>query len=334
VSIAMPWEVSAKRLGPDLCWEWAGPRDQRGRPVLTHQGRQIDLQQLAAGTAPAHSTCRSHDCINPAHLTTEAPAAALGEEALIREHLGMVDREVTITLKRLPRHVDKEDLISVGVAALINCARRFEPARGVPFGAYAKRRVQGAILDELRSQDWLSRGDRRRIKDGTVPEPSGALVAPLRLDVESEDGYALTETIVDARPGPEQLLLNAERDAELLAAVEQLPDRLRVVVERICLREEPIELLAGELGLSQSRVSQLKTEAYAWLRNHVQTPSAVVEDSKVSREQRYRYLIEDVDWLLETGSPIHDIPRRVGVSGRTIARVYQRVGRPAPVGIA
>jgi RNA polymerase sigma factor for flagellar operon FliA len=98
-------------------------------------------------------------------VETQTPATApLDEETLVRQHLPIVQYEVADLRRRLPEHVNVDDLTSAGMAALALAARSYDPAHGVPFGRYAARRISGALLDELRAHDWASRSVRRRAR--------------------------------------------------------------------------------------------------------------------------------------------------------------------------
>src|SRR4051812_13655188 len=88
-----------------------------------------------------------------------------GSEALIVVHVPLVGHIVRETMARVPSHVDRDDLSSAGLTALVQAAHSYDPERGVPFNRYASTRIRGAILDELRSIDWASRSVRRRARE-------------------------------------------------------------------------------------------------------------------------------------------------------------------------
>src|SRR6478736_8342224 len=79
--------------------------------------------------------------------------------------MALVGHIVRETMARVPSHVDRDDLTSAGLAALVQAAHAFDAERGVPFNRYAATRVRGAIVDELRSIDWASRSVRRRSRE-------------------------------------------------------------------------------------------------------------------------------------------------------------------------
>jgi RNA polymerase sigma factor for flagellar operon FliA len=215
---------------------------------------------------------------------------------LVRAHLPLVGHLVRELLSRLPAHVSREDLVSAGMAALAMAARNFDPSRGTPFGPFATARIRGALLDELRGLDWASRSVRaraRRIETaqqqltstlGRTPtnqelaETLGVAVDEIksvdddvhRATVLSLQGFATgsaDDMVIERTAGPEDLLLHRERIGYLYNAIEALPERLRVVVQDYFFQERPMAEIAAELGVTESRVSQLRAEALSLLRD-------------------------------------------------------------------
>lgn len=231
---------------------------------------------------------------------TECPQSHLVSfdlETACRENLPIVHYEVRSLSARLPGHIALDDLTSAGMGALVAAARSFDPDLGVPFARYAARRIRGALLDELRSMDWASRSMRARAREreahrealaGTLHrEPHehelasamGASVEDLqalrrdlyrsvvlRIDAVSADGEA-DALLPHSTQTPESLVVDQERRAYLLAAVDALPERLRVVVRGTFFEDRAVRELADELGVTESRVSQLRTEALGLLRD-------------------------------------------------------------------
>ena len=215
---------------------------------------------------------------------------------LVRQHLPLVHHVVADMIARVPRHIPRDELTSAALFGLVQAARAFDPERGVTFDRYARRRMQGALLDDLRSRDWASRGVRsqaRKIRSvtdeltvslGRTPTATEAGAAAglsandvsrLKEDVhratvlnydsvfrDSEDCDALSTA--DADPG--EVILRRERRAYLRDAVAALPERLRTVVVGCFFEERPMLDLARELGVTESRVSQMKAEALGLLR--------------------------------------------------------------------
>lgn len=221
-------------------------------------------------------------------------------ENLIRENMPLVGHMVREMLFKVPAHVHRDDLASAGYAALVTAAQAFDASRGIPFGRFAAVRVRGALLDELRSMDWASRSVRARARRadvarqeltsqlGRTPTPSelaellGVGVTELasvdddvqRAAVLSLQGFAsgaAEDLVTEAAMNPEETLLHRERIGYLHDAVAVLPERLRFVVEASFLQERPLSEVAAELGVTESRVSQLRTEALALLRDGLTT---------------------------------------------------------------
>jgi len=220
--------------------------------------------------------------------TASRTGTAVTEE-LVRSHLPLVGHLVRELLSRVPAHVSREDLLSAGMAALAGAARAFDPDRGTPFGAFATTRVRGALLDELRGLDWASRsvrGRARRIDEaqqrltaalGRTPtrqelaEALGVAVADLAA-ADDDVQRAVVLSLQGFAPGTaEDLILHRERIGYLRDAVEALPERLRTVVTRYFFEERPMAEIAAELGVTESRVSQLRGEALGLLRDGLNT---------------------------------------------------------------
>jgi RNA polymerase sigma factor for flagellar operon FliA len=264
-------------------------------------------------------------------MPTAAPqrssaASRPDEDALVRQHLPLVGYAVSDLSRRLPAHIQRDDLMSAGMAALAMAARSFDAEQGVPFGRYASRRIQGALLDELRSHDWASRSVRRRARE--QQEAAGQLAARLGreatpAEVAQELGLGVHEvqanqhdvhrsvvlsfqavvedggvdSVLPARePSPDQVLLERERQAYLRDAVELLPERLRTVVVGVFFDERPMQELADELGVTESRISQMRSEALALLKDGLTanlSPEALPEeerpDGRVARRKAAYY---------------------------------------------
>jgi RNA polymerase sigma factor for flagellar operon FliA len=216
-------------------------------------------------------------------MTGEVPRPERRREDIVRANMPLVGHLVREMLVRVPAHVNRDDLLSAGYAALVAAARGFDEERGVPFPRFAAARVRGALLDELRGLDWASRSVRQRARrtdsareeltrelgrTPTVPEVAERLGCTVE-DIEaSEDdvhratvfslqGFATAtadDIVTEPGAGPEEMLINRERFGYLRHAVDALPDRLRVVVQRYFFEERPMAQIAEELGVSESRV--------------------------------------------------------------------------------
>jgi RNA polymerase sigma factor for flagellar operon FliA len=223
---------------------------------------------------------------------------------LVRQNLPIVGYLVSEIITRVPPQVQRDDLTSAGQLALVLAARSFDASTGVPFGHYARTRIRGALLDELRAADWASRGARSRAKRlaraeerlaaelghwpsdlelanelkadlGSIPtvrhDAHRSVVLSLDQIVEVTGGAEDHVAADELQPDPAQSLLAGEQQRYLKAAVQALPERLRLVVEQYFLGERPMTEIAKELGVTESRVSQLRAEALTLLRDGLNT---------------------------------------------------------------
>jgi RNA polymerase sigma factor for flagellar operon FliA len=247
-------------------------------------------------------------------------------DALVTDHLPLAAFAVNAVASRisLPAHVSRDDLLSAAHVALVEVARRFDASAGASFATYALARLQGAVLDELRSGDWASRSVRAaaRRSDAAADALAMALGRPPtrkelaeRLGVERSSLEALQVDVhravmvsIDAETGPdsgsldlpdtgdspERALLRSERTRTLLDAIRALPDRLDEVVERNFFGDESLTDIAQDLGVTLSRVSQMRTRALTLLHaamSEVWEGTAVPADGGVrARNQQKAYL--------------------------------------------
>ncbi|WP_231384267.1 sigma-70 family RNA polymerase sigma factor [Cellulomonas sp. URHD0024] len=223
-------------------------------------------------------------------MTKQTPSV----DDLVLANMPLVGYAVSELLHRVPPSVSRDELISAGSLALVLAARAYDPTTGVPFARYASLRIRGALVDELRSMDWATRGARQKVRElattserltatlGRSPsreELAGALgtdvaavdrasqdAARRVLSMDSSD-VPVAELVRDGSPNPEEVLLSDERLRWLRAAVQTLPEKLRVVVDGIFLQDRSVADLADELGVTQSRISQLRTEALSLLKD-------------------------------------------------------------------
>ncbi len=234
------------------------------------------------------------------HLRVSAYVPTRDE--LITEHLPLVGHLVRELMHRLPAHVNRDDLVSAGTVALVLSARGFDPTRGVPFARFAAIRIRGALTDELRTMDWASRAVRSRAREvesvramlaarlSRSPhrhEIAAAMGLPLEdldaLDVDVHRASVLSlqsltpdetaDLLPTAADGPENLLVRREQLGMLKDAIAELPERLRTVVEEYFFAQRKMADIAAELGVTESRVSQLRSEALAMLRAGMKTGS-------------------------------------------------------------
>lgn len=220
-------------------------------------------------------------------------------EELVASHMALVEYQVTELARRLPSHIYRDDLASAGFEALVLAAQNYDPDSGVPFVSYASIRIRGALLDELRAVDSVSRTTRRRLRQ--IDEVSAKLAArtgqaPDRkmvakalgvnvddvqavqaqsgnrlLSIHTDEGTELQ--VADESASPEDQLVEADERLCLQAAIACLPQRMRFIVQQTYLANVPLEQVAEHLGLTQSRVSQLRGDSLVLLRLGVEVAS-------------------------------------------------------------
>jgi len=230
-------------------------------------------------------------------LTLSPAPNAPAVTGLIEHHLPLVAVLVAQRLLHVPAHVRRDELMSAGMLALVLSARAYDQRRGVSFRCFAAFRIRGAaLIDELRSMDWASRSYRSRAREAetvrtqlaaSLHRPPGIddiaavlgvsareldavyadLVRGAVLSLQSLTTDALPETPGNHLDGPESLILRREELGYLHDAVAVLPQRLRFVVVAHFFRHWKMSEIAVEMSVSQSRVSQLCTEAIALIRD-------------------------------------------------------------------
>lgn len=216
-------------------------------------------------------------------------------DSLILAYAPMVRYLASRKVRELPAHCELDDLASCGLVALMEAVDRFDPVKGATFEQYAWTRVSGAIMDELRRQDWASRSVRRvgrRIerahdayvaKHGVVPAETD-LARELQMEVTelrdrleeidradvvslnapargSEDSLPVeVGDTLQARTGehePERQTLSSERAAVVRRAIAGLSERERKVLTLVHVHELQGAEIGRMLGVSESRVSQI-----------------------------------------------------------------------------
>ena len=232
-------------------------------------------------------------------ITGGIPAARASPEELAERYLSLVIPIARSFQKRLPSSVDFDDLVGAGNLGLVEAARRFDPAQGASFGAFAQHRIRGAITDSLRRIDPVSRCLRSQQKraEGATTElmtnlgrcPTEAETARrLRLSLGRwrrlrwklyeagcpVDSYPMNGAVAPADPDklpgtwadPEQMADLAETSRILDTAIRALPTRHRHVLRLYDFEDWTMKQIGLRLGVDESRVSQIRAAALARLR--------------------------------------------------------------------
>jgi len=244
--------------------------------------------------------------------------------ALVVENLPLVGYLVSEVWAKA-RHLSRDDLASAGAVALITSADAFNPDLGVPFGAFARRRILGAFADDMRANDWATRSARRRIKETLAVQTTLAaalgrtpsvdeIAAALGVDRDTAvaglaDAARTLSTLDDTTAEflvadtamPEDSLLSDERLTYLRAAIAALPEKMREIVEQVYFDDRTVKEIAADLGITHSAVSQMRAEAIRLLRDglgtHYSDDAEVVyqPESRIAPARRSAYLARLAD---------------------------------------
>lgn len=242
-------------------------------------------------------------------LATQAPSTGNGADnltSLTQQHVGLVHHVARQLSRRLHDKVALEELVSAGAIGLMQAAASYEPSRGLTFSTYAVPRIRGSMLDELRRHDHMSRGARRKARalagarealtHQLGREPKAKEVAlelkitieTLReweLDVDSagevsldvapralrDEGQATAAAAIpdERAPNVDERLGYEERVALLGIAIRCLRPQERAVLALYFYEELTLQEISRVLGLSPSRISQIRGEALQKLRSHL-----------------------------------------------------------------
>ncbi len=227
----------------------------------------------------------------------------LDRDAQIRQHVPLVRRLAHHMIAKLPASVEIDDLIQVGMIGLSDALTRFEAAQGVQFETFATQRIRGAMLDELRESDWMSRSSRKSQKDiekavrrleqtlGRSPlesEIAQELDLPLaeyqsllgkvrgtqlvyledmsRGDGDDGESFLERHETPDDGADPMAMLRDQRLRSSLVAAIESLPEREQHIMGMYYEQDMNLKEIAAVLGVTESRVCQLHSQSVARLR--------------------------------------------------------------------
>ncbi len=223
-------------------------------------------------------------------------------QTLVESNLPLVEHVVLRVSAGFPRFVDRQELVAAGMLGLAEAAEHYDFDRGVPFPAYAARRIRGAVLDVARSNDWTPRSVRHlaRATDDAAQELTsrlgrlpaddelaaeiGMTVAELhalreqidrgvvaaldrRMDLEGPDVRDVLADLSAAQP--DELIENLELKGYLRAALVHLDERLRIIIVGYYLDGKTVDELARLLDVTPSRISQLRAHAIDIIRHGI-----------------------------------------------------------------
>ncbi|MFM8364433.1 MAG: sigma-70 family RNA polymerase sigma factor [Verrucomicrobiota bacterium] len=232
----------------------------------------------------------------------------ISEEENLKNHMPLVRSVVDRMRASLPSHIDVEDLYSVGLLGLIQALRRFDPTLGVTFASYATLRIRGAVLDELRRVDWMSRSLRVKAKKvtdviasieqrlgrpateaevaaelGISTEEYSALLDELRplsyVELDSvageEDDTSGHELVPDERqPTASDQAMKNELIKLVVERLQKLPEMQRKILAMYYFDNMRLAEIAKVFGVTESRICQIHTQAVLALKTYIRSAAA------------------------------------------------------------
>jgi len=225
----------------------------------------------------------------------------LDRNAMIKQYQPLVSRLAHHMMAKLPANVQVDDLIQVGLIGLSEALTRYQAAQGVQFETFATQRIRGAMLDELRENDWMSRGSRKSQKEieqavrrlehrlGRAPLET-EIAAELKLSLadyqsllgkvrgtqlvyledmahgeDGEDGF-LDRHLGDSDADPMNMLRDQRLRQALVAAIKTLPEREQYIMSMYYEKDMNLKEIAVVLDVTESRICQLHSQSIARLR--------------------------------------------------------------------
>jgi RNA polymerase sigma factor FliA len=262
--------------------------------------------------------------------------------ALVEANLALVEQVVLKVSSGFPRFVDRSELISAGMLGLVEAANRYDFDRSVPFAGYAVLRIRGAVLDVARAVDWTPRPVRhmaRQVEDTTqelatrlgcrpddeqVAAAMGIEPGVLR-DLRERINYGVLRALDDGhdldRPDeasqlrdrsalePDEMLESAELSGYLRSALHTLPERHRIIIVGLYLEDRSFDELAELLGVTPSRISQLRADAVQMIKDGIEAQFEPASNSRPKgrveiRQARYAAdIARHADWRTRLASP-------------------------------
>ncbi|HNU10059.1 MAG TPA: RNA polymerase sigma factor FliA [Rubrivivax sp.] len=222
---------------------------------------------------------------------------------LLKQYSPLVRRLAHQMIAKLPANVELDDLVQVGMIGLSDALARFDASQGVQFETFATQRIRGAMLDELRGSDWMSRGDRRqqraietavhRLEQRLGRAPSESEIAaemglPLKeyqellgkvrgtqliyledMGSDGGDDEYLDRHVADEEADPLGRVQDQRMRQALVDAIKGLPEREQYVMSMYYEQDMILKEIAAVLGVTESRVCQLHSQAIARLRTRL-----------------------------------------------------------------
>ena len=203
------------------------------------------------------------------------PVRSPGEDVTVAEYLPLVRQVVQQMLGALPASVEFDEVASWGADGLLDAVRRYEDGQAASFRTYARIRIRGAILDQMRALDWVSRTGRdraHRIADGRhgLEQHLGRAATQeelaAALGVGLDDFHHWLGELGDLTDDPSAVLCERQRTRAIAAAIARLPGKEREVVPLYYAGDLTMKEIGHRLGVTESRVCQLHGQAIGRLR--------------------------------------------------------------------
>ncbi|HBD10435.1 MAG TPA: FliA/WhiG family RNA polymerase sigma factor [Syntrophobacteraceae bacterium] len=238
--------------------------------------------------------------VQQAHANKE-PAIPMDKEQMILAHCDLIKYMALRLAARLPAHVSVDDLFNAGVIGLMDALDKFDPEQQIQFRTYAKIRIKGAMLDEIRAMDWVPRSLRQKSnqlarsasslteKLGRYPsdeelatelnltlesyfrvldEIKGISLMPVEIQEAVQDSQGENQ-LAAAGDGPFQAVYKEQIRNELASAIETLPKNEQLILSLYYYEELTMKEIGAIMGYTESRISQLHTKAILRLRTRL-----------------------------------------------------------------
>jgi len=233
------------------------------------------------------------------------PRGTLDRQDYVKQYAPLVRRLAHQMVARLPANVELDDMIQAGMMGLMDAVGRYEESQGTQFEHYAASRIRGAMLDELRANDWLPRSARKSQRDieNAIHRLEGKLKrAPSEIEIAREIGISVAdyqEMLTEARGAqliyfddlggggnddedylerhiadhsegggdPSAVLRDKRFRGALVGAIEELPEREKLLMGMYYEQDMNLREIGAVMGVTESRVCQLHSQAVARLRS-------------------------------------------------------------------
>ncbi|HEY0847035.1 MAG TPA: RNA polymerase sigma factor FliA [Noviherbaspirillum sp.] len=228
------------------------------------------------------------------------PSGKSDKNHLLEEHAPLVKKLAHQLKAKLPPSVEVDDLIQAGMIGLLDAVSRYEETHGAQFETYAVQRIRGAMLDELRHSDWLPRSIRQNMRKIETamnnvqqrlgrPPKEAEIAKELKISLteyqqmldegsghqlvyyedfheKDENEHFLDRYCVDEASDPLQALMNGGFRQAVIRAIEALPEREKILMGLYYEQEMNLKEIGAVMGVSESRVCQLHSQAIARMR--------------------------------------------------------------------